>query len=103
MPRYVGYVARTIMDDLFEYGPGVWELFQEQLHRLEAEPYKGSLPLPADRSNDPGWTTREAKIRKVISLEGRKYTSVVRFKVGPTQLKVHGFHLVPVVETEEGS
>lgn len=99
MSRYVSYVSHQVMDDLFELGPDVWKVFQSKLDLLEAEPFKGSTMVPADRSNDVGWVSRVAPIRSRIKIEGRVYGAVVHFKVGPSQLKVHGFVLSPV-ETE---
>jgi hypothetical protein len=102
MSRYVSYVSHQVMDDLFELGPDVWTVFQQKLDALEAEPYKSSTMVPADRSNDTGWTSRVARIRAQIKIDGKLYGAVVHYKVGPTQIKVHGFAL-HLVETQEES
>lgn len=102
MSRYVSYVSHQVLDDLFNYPRFIQQLFQDKLDSLEKEPFKGSTLLPSDRSNDPGWVSRVAGIRTVVLLEGTKYRALVYFKVGPTQLKVHGFTLRPV-ETEDAA
>ena len=104
MPRYMSYVSHQVMDDLFELGRDVWTVFQNKLDLLEKEPFKGSTMVPADRSNDAGWVSRVAEIRGQIHIEGKRYGAVVHYKVGPSQIKVHGFVLRPVeTETQEGS
>lgn len=93
MSRYVSYVSHEVMDDLFHHPRFVQQLFQDKLDALEKEPFKGSSPLPPNRSDDVGWVSRVAKIRTTILLEGRTYRALVYYKVGPAQLKVHGFVL----------
>jgi hypothetical protein len=89
------------MDDLFHLDRDVQKVFQDKLDVLEKEPFKGSVSLPASRSDEPGWVSRVAQVRKPVVLEGKKYGALVYFTVGPSQLKVHGFAL-RLIEEESG-